>query len=223
MPRSKPVTRKPASRGSKIRPGGPRSALHQARLLRFPVDRSRRGRRRRVGPDEVPSTAAGNTAGTPPVRPTPRRSMPAPASSGSTSGPPSSISPRRSSGPRTATPGAASSAWSSSSSSTRSSSPAVVKAFLLFFDSCGICLECAGDRTACKEPKLARPTADALAVDVFSTVREAGLSDRGPVRLRPGDEPLRLPAHRLRTKEPEHVVGRQDPRTFRCRLEQKPG
>ena len=49
-----------------------------------------------------------------------------------------------------------------------------VKAFLIFFDSCGICLECTGDRTACKEPKLARPTADALAVDVFSTVRKLG-------------------------------------------------
>ena len=49
-----------------------------------------------------------------------------------------------------------------------------VKAFLLFFDSCGICLECAAERTACKEPKLARPTADAMAVDVFSTVRKIG-------------------------------------------------
>jgi predicted metal-binding protein len=49
-----------------------------------------------------------------------------------------------------------------------------VKAFLVFFDSCGICLECTGDRATCKEPKLARPTADALAVDVFSTVRKLG-------------------------------------------------
>jgi predicted metal-binding protein len=49
-----------------------------------------------------------------------------------------------------------------------------VKAFLIFFDSCGICLECTGERTSCKEPKLARPTADALAVDVFSTVRKLG-------------------------------------------------
>lgn len=59
-----------------------------------------------------------------------------------------------------------------------------VKAFLIFFDSCGICLECTGDRTTCKEPKLARPTADALAVDVFGTVRKLGypievLSDYG--------------------------------------------
>jgi predicted metal-binding protein len=48
------------------------------------------------------------------------------------------------------------------------------KAFLIFFDSCGICLECTGERTTCKEPKLARPTADALGVDVFSTVRKLG-------------------------------------------------
>jgi predicted metal-binding protein len=49
-----------------------------------------------------------------------------------------------------------------------------VKAFLLFMDSCGICLECPGSRTECKEPKLSRPTADAMAVDVFSTVRKLG-------------------------------------------------
>jgi len=49
-----------------------------------------------------------------------------------------------------------------------------VKAFLLFFDSCGICLECASARASCKEPKLARPTPDALAVDVYSTVRKIG-------------------------------------------------
>jgi predicted metal-binding protein len=49
-----------------------------------------------------------------------------------------------------------------------------VKAFLIFFDSCGVCLECAASRAACKEPKLSRPTADALAVDVFSTVRKIG-------------------------------------------------
>jgi predicted metal-binding protein len=64
-----------------------------------------------------------------------------------------------------------------------------VKAFLLFFDSCGICLECAGRRTDCKEPKLARPTPDALAMDVYSTVRKLGypievLSDYGQVMNR---------------------------------------
>jgi predicted metal-binding protein len=59
-----------------------------------------------------------------------------------------------------------------------------VKAFLLFFDSCGLCLDCAETRAECKEPKLSRPTPDALAVDVFATVRKIGypievLSDYG--------------------------------------------
>ena len=49
-----------------------------------------------------------------------------------------------------------------------------VKAFLLFFDSCGICLECTGGRTSCKEPKLARPTPEGMAVDVYSTIRKIG-------------------------------------------------
>jgi predicted metal-binding protein len=49
-----------------------------------------------------------------------------------------------------------------------------VKAFLLFFDSCGICLECASARAECKEPKLSRPTPDGLAMDVYSTVRKIG-------------------------------------------------
>lgn len=48
------------------------------------------------------------------------------------------------------------------------------KAFLLFLDSCGVCLECSGNRLTCKEPKLARPTPEAMAVDVFSTVKKLG-------------------------------------------------
>jgi len=48
------------------------------------------------------------------------------------------------------------------------------KAFLLYLDSCNMCLECSGTRPGCKEPKLARPTADALGVDVFTTVRKLG-------------------------------------------------
>jgi predicted metal-binding protein len=48
------------------------------------------------------------------------------------------------------------------------------KVFLLFFDSCGICLECAEDRMSCKEPKLARPTPEGLGVDVYTTVRKIG-------------------------------------------------
>jgi predicted metal-binding protein len=48
------------------------------------------------------------------------------------------------------------------------------KAFLLFFDSCGICLECSATRAECKEPKLARPTPESLGVDVYATVRKIG-------------------------------------------------
>jgi predicted metal-binding protein len=48
------------------------------------------------------------------------------------------------------------------------------KAFLLFMDSCEICAECAPSRADCKEPKLARPSPESMAVDVFSTVRKYG-------------------------------------------------
>jgi predicted metal-binding protein len=48
------------------------------------------------------------------------------------------------------------------------------KAFLLFMDSCFLCADCAGARTECKNPKSARPTPEAMAIDVFSTVRKYG-------------------------------------------------
>ena len=48
------------------------------------------------------------------------------------------------------------------------------KAFILLLDSCTLCETCTGRRTSCKEPRLARPTPEAMAVDVFSTVRAAG-------------------------------------------------
>lgn len=48
------------------------------------------------------------------------------------------------------------------------------KAFLIFMDSCNICADCTGVKQTCKQPKLARPTADALAVDVYATVRTIG-------------------------------------------------
>jgi predicted metal-binding protein len=48
------------------------------------------------------------------------------------------------------------------------------KAFLLFLDSCNICAECAGRRELCKQPRLARPTPEAMAIDVFTTVRLLG-------------------------------------------------
>lgn len=48
------------------------------------------------------------------------------------------------------------------------------KAFLLFLDSCNLCRNCSGLRESCKLPKMARPTPEALAVDVFATVRRLG-------------------------------------------------
>ncbi|MBW2533589.1 MAG: DUF2284 domain-containing protein [Deltaproteobacteria bacterium] len=48
------------------------------------------------------------------------------------------------------------------------------KAFLLFMDSCCICKECSEQRTACKTPRQARPAPEAMAVDVFATVRPLG-------------------------------------------------
>jgi len=50
------------------------------------------------------------------------------------------------------------------------------KAFLLFLDSCGLCRSCRPTREECKEPKMSRPTPEALAMDVFSTVRKVGYS-----------------------------------------------
>ena len=49
-----------------------------------------------------------------------------------------------------------------------------VKAFLLFMDSCSFCAACTGAPAACKDPRRARPAAEAMAVDVYSTVLRAG-------------------------------------------------
>ena len=48
------------------------------------------------------------------------------------------------------------------------------KAFLLFMDSCGICVDCPGTREGCKNPQSARPSPESMAIDVFSTVRQYG-------------------------------------------------
>ncbi len=48
------------------------------------------------------------------------------------------------------------------------------KAFLLFMDSCNICENCAEERVDCKNKRFARPTPEAMAIDVFSTVRQLG-------------------------------------------------
>jgi predicted metal-binding protein len=48
------------------------------------------------------------------------------------------------------------------------------RAFLLFMDSCSICKRCVGVREKCKNPKLASPAPEAMAVDVYATVRPYG-------------------------------------------------
>jgi predicted metal-binding protein len=48
------------------------------------------------------------------------------------------------------------------------------KTFLLFMDECRLCRDCAGTREECYKPSEARPSAEALGVDVFSTVRNFG-------------------------------------------------
>jgi predicted metal-binding protein len=45
------------------------------------------------------------------------------------------------------------------------------KTFLLFMDECQLCDKCPGVRTECRNPKLARPSPEAFAVDVFTMVR----------------------------------------------------
>jgi len=49
------------------------------------------------------------------------------------------------------------------------------KVLLLFMDSCSLCADCAAVRTQCKVPRSARPAPEAMAVDVFATVRQYGL------------------------------------------------
>ena len=48
------------------------------------------------------------------------------------------------------------------------------KAFLIFLDSCCFCDGCPGKLEKCKDPKKARPTPEALGVDVYATVRQIG-------------------------------------------------
>jgi predicted metal-binding protein len=49
-----------------------------------------------------------------------------------------------------------------------------VKTFLLPPDSCSLCTECVSSREDCKHPNLSRPPPEALAMDVYSTVRVVG-------------------------------------------------
>jgi predicted metal-binding protein len=56
------------------------------------------------------------------------------------------------------------------------------KAFFLLLGGCSLCRECAGERASCKHPELARPSPEAMAVDVYSTVRKLGY----PIAVRTG-------------------------------------
>jgi predicted metal-binding protein len=48
------------------------------------------------------------------------------------------------------------------------------KAFLLFLDSCNLCSKCTGELRTCRLPKMVRPTPEALAMDVYTSVRRLG-------------------------------------------------
>ncbi len=50
------------------------------------------------------------------------------------------------------------------------------RAFLLFMDSCCFCKECTGSRGTCAQPRMSRPAPEAMAVDVYSTVRRFGFT-----------------------------------------------
>jgi len=50
------------------------------------------------------------------------------------------------------------------------------RAFLLFMDSCYLCSDCSGERYKCWNLKSSRPSVEAMAVDVYTTVREVGYS-----------------------------------------------
>jgi predicted metal-binding protein len=49
-----------------------------------------------------------------------------------------------------------------------------VKVFLLPADNCSLCNDCVSSKADCKQPALSRPPPEAMAVDVFSTVRTVG-------------------------------------------------
>ncbi|TWH51929.1 DUF2284 domain-containing protein [Sporomusa sp. KB1] len=48
------------------------------------------------------------------------------------------------------------------------------KTFLISFGSCELCESCGVNRAECKNPKMARLGADAMGIDVFSTVKNIG-------------------------------------------------
>jgi predicted metal-binding protein len=46
------------------------------------------------------------------------------------------------------------------------------RALFLLFGGCQLCEECTVKRSQCKQPRLARPSAEGMAVDVYSTVKK---------------------------------------------------
>jgi predicted metal-binding protein len=48
------------------------------------------------------------------------------------------------------------------------------KAFFLLFGGCPLCKDCGIERSFCRQPEKARPAPEALAVDVYSTVKKLG-------------------------------------------------
>jgi len=60
------------------------------------------------------------------------------------------------------------------------------KAFLLNQTCCNLCKDCTGNRTNCKDKTRSRPSPEGFAVDVYQTVRNAGL-DINVVAVNPAD------------------------------------
>ena len=54
------------------------------------------------------------------------------------------------------------------------------RVFQLFMDSCAFCKTCTGNRETCEQPRMARPAPEAMAVDVYATVRQFGF----PINVR---------------------------------------
>jgi predicted metal-binding protein len=50
------------------------------------------------------------------------------------------------------------------------------KAFLLSVATCRICTTCFPEKEKCKEPKLSRPTPEAMGIDVYTTAKQWGYS-----------------------------------------------
>lgn len=48
------------------------------------------------------------------------------------------------------------------------------KAFVLFMDNCKLCRDCTSTRSSCRNKKIARPSPEAMGVDVFATVSKYG-------------------------------------------------